>query len=260
MKLWTLIAGVATMAIPLEAAQAQPQDVEAGLRRLVEDYREDPNIQDVTFGVEVAGEAWTVAARRPAGGSPASVTLTRGEPQVPTFVWTTDRETFEKLVRGRMSAATAMAQAFHTDVTPLRVRTVHGFTTNNDFSQNVFRPLIFHFWTMGRPEVAPLGFDYSRLVHGGRAVIGAYAPGIRSSWYGILPGDHINADPRSQTDPWTSLFFIIRGGSAQARIGDQVIDLRDNTMIHVPPETHHEFWNRGTVPAEMIMFTFGRNS
>lgn len=258
MKFLMLLMGVA-MAEAVQPAGGS-EEVERALQRFVDDYRQDQQIQDITFGVEVAGESWTVTARRPQANQPASASLTPGVPQVPTFVWAMDRPTFDAIAGGRMSAMTAMASARSSDPRPLEVRMINGFNGDNAFGQNVFRPLAFHFWTIGRPEIVRFGFDRSRLVHGGRAIPGMYAPGIRTSWYGLLPGDHINEDPRSQLDPWTSLFFIIRGGSARARIGDTEIALEDNSMIQVPPQTRHEFWNPGTVPAEMIMVTFGQNS
>jgi mannose-6-phosphate isomerase-like protein (cupin superfamily) len=214
----------------------------------------------VVFGVQVENDAWTVTANRSAEGKAAAAHLTKGAPAIPTFVWAMSRETFDKITSGQMSAITASAKAFSRESAPLEVETLNGFKPTKDWAQTVMRPLYFHFWTMGQPEVAQFGFDRSRLVHGGRAIPAVYAPGIRTSWYGILKGDHINKDPRSQKDPWSSAFFIIKGGTGGARIGDEVIKLEDNSMIHVPPQTEHEFWNNGDVPAEMIMVTYGTES
>lgn len=239
---------------------APDPEVETALQRFVDDYAVDPNIQEITFGVDVDGERWTVAARPGTGSEAASAVLSRGLPDTSTFVWTTDRATFERIASGTMSATTAISAAFASDKRPLELKFIHDFKADAEFYQNVFRPLLFHFWTTGQPEIHRFGFDQSRVVHGGHAVPTLYFPGIRSGWYGILPGDHVNQDPRSWTDPWNAMFFIIKGGSAKARIGDKVIDLQDSTMIHVPPNTRHEFWNPGDEPAEMIMVTFGDQS
>lgn len=254
-----LLVIAATMGMMGTAAGAATA-VESALQRYVDDYARDPHIQDVVFGIKVDAEAWTVTAQRPSSGDPASARLTKGAPTVPAIVWEMTRETFDKLVGGQMTAMTASGKARSSDYAPLEVRPINGFRPTSVWGQEVFRPLIFHFWTLGQPEIVRFGFDKSRLVHGGRAIPAVYAPGIRTSWYGILKGDHINKDPRSQKDPWSSAFFIIRAGTAEARIGDKTIKLEDNSMVHVPPNTVHEFWNNGDVPAEMIMVTFGKDS
>lgn len=251
-----LAAGAISTGAPLRTTD----QVQSVLQRYVTDYSRDPRIQDVTFGIQVDARTWTIEARKAANGKRAFATLASGSPRIPTFVWKMTEATFNKIASGETSAITASGKARSSDPAPLELVNVNGFSPGSDWAQGVFRPLIHHFWTMGQPEVVRFGFDKSRVVHGGRAVPTLYAPGVRTSWYGLLKGDHINKDPRSQKDPWETAFFIIKGGTAQGRVGETIVKLESSTMIHVPPDTIHEFWNDGDVPAEMIMVTFGKDS
>lgn len=240
---------------PVFAAD-QPSSIHAEIVRLADDYARDPMLRTGVFGIRVDGETWTVSARRATADEPASVTVTPGEPATPTFLFDTDADTFERIRRGELTAYTSMARAFENEPAPMDVRFTEGARPDAEFFE-AFRSIAFHFWTPGTPEIVQLGFDQSRTVHGGQGTIGYYAPGLRTGFAGVLPGQHVNADPASQTDPWTTLFYVIKGGTTKGRIGDAVIDLQDGTMIFVPPNTRHEFWNPGDQPAEMIMVIFG---
>lgn len=243
-------------------AQAQDLDVERvdqGIRRLAADYARDPMAIPGQYGLEVGGQVWTVDVAEGASSGQVRVDVRRGEPTVPTFVYTVGPATFDQILSGQMSAYTAMVAAFQSDVTPMDVRVVHGYRTDGDFTHR-FRSFSFHFFTPGRPEVVPMGAEHSRFTHGAQAVVGYYAEGLRTGWFTLLPGQHANEDPRSQSDPWVTLMFVVDGGTGKAEIGDQTIDLTSRTMIYIPPNTRHHFWNPGDKPAEMIMVVFGKDS
>lgn len=94
------------------AAPVGGHSPEADLHRLAEDYASDPALtRAVTFGVRIDGADWTVTAVPAAGDEPAQVTVTRGEPDVPAFVYVTDDATFARIASGDLHALTAMAQA-----------------------------------------------------------------------------------------------------------------------------------------------------
>ena len=62
-------------------------------------------------------------------------------------------------------------------------------------------------------EIIPFGAETTRVVHGAGMGVLYYQRGLRSAFFHIKPGQHINADPKDQTNPFPSL-FIVTGGRA----------------------------------------------
>ena len=252
-SMFTLLALLAMM-------PAQGQSLEDELRRLARDYADDPSLtQFVTFGIRVDDEIWTIAATPAAEDAAASVTVTRGAPTVPAFVYSTDAATFARIASGDIQALTTMAQARASDPTPMQLDTVNGFEMD-DAGLSLFLSVSFHFFTTGAPEVVPLGPTHALPVHGGEALPIYYAEHLRTSWYGIAPGQHINADARDQANDFPSLFIIIEAGTARGRIGGREMQLDDNQAIFVPAGMSHEFWNPGDQRSTLILIMFGENA
>lgn len=234
-----------------------PDEVEAELRRLAEDYERDPMIIDTTFGIEVDGVAWTVDSTPPAEGKPARVTVTRGEPAVATWVDTMSGEVFRRIAEGEITAYTAAARARESDVALINHRTTAGMPPPEEFPASQFRSVFAHFWTTGQPEVIRYGFESSKEAHGAQVSILMYSDQLRSGWWGLLPGQHANADPRDQTNPFPSMIVVHEAGTGRARIGGKEFPLSDRTMILVPPGVAHELWNPGDRPAEGFLIMYG---
>lgn len=254
------LSGTETTAQTARDHVPDPARAEEALERLAADYESDPMAIAGQYGVEVGGEVWTIDVTMdddPA--TPGVVRVIRGEPTVPTFVYTVGPATFEEILSGRMSAYTAMAAAFESDVTPMDLRMANGFRPGPEFAER-FRSFSFHFFTPGQPEIVPMGTEHSRFTHGAQAVVGYYAEGLRTAWFTIQPGQHANEDPNSQSDPWMTVLFVVEGGTGKAEVGDSTFDLVSRTMIFVPPDTKHHFWNPGDQPVEMIMVVFGKDS
>ena len=239
---------------------ALSQTHEDEIRRLALDYASDPNLTlPSTFGIRVDDETWTIVAVPATANSAPSVTVTKGAPEVPAFVYVTDGATFARIAAGDIHALTTMAQARASDPTPMTLDTVNGFEMD-DAGRRAFLSVSFHFFTTGSPEVVPLGPPYALPVHGGEALPIYYADNLRTSWYGIAPGQHINADPRDQVNDFPSLFIVIEAGTSQARIGGKELSLYDNQAILVPAGMSHEFWNPGDERATFILIMFGENA
>lgn len=246
--------GTASAQTPADAAE-----VEAILERYVEDYVSDVTVdRDVLFGVEVEGEWWHVQARPGPEGSPHPVSMGRGAPPDPTFYFTLDRETLGRLDRGELNPETAMVKAFSTDLSPMDVETMEGWQPDDGFLETLLRTS-FHFWTRGTPEIIPFGEQYTRFTHGADAVVFYYQPGFRSGWASVKPGQHANEDPRSQTNPFPSLFIVV-GGRGMARIGGKEVELEKGQAVLVPAEVPHEFWNPFDVPFETVLLMFGEGA
>ena len=246
---------------PADAQQAEP--AERILRSYVDDFRKDPAASEpFSFGVRVTGEGdgdWhVVVAGRTEGAEESAVTLKPGFPPRPTVYYTLDLKTLRALDRGEMNALTAMGKAQANDPAPMDVGIMPGFEPEPSFFAR-FIPFTFHFWTRGFPEKARFGAANSRIVHGANAVVLYYQKGLRSAWFQISKGQHINEDPQDQTNPFPSMFIMVRG-TAEAKIGGQRSTLPAGEMMLVPADVSHEFWNPHDEPAEMIVLMFGEGA
>jgi mannose-6-phosphate isomerase-like protein (cupin superfamily) len=251
---------LATLLALLAAAPAAAQRPDEELRRLAEDYARDPSLtQPITFGMRIDDADWIIAATPKADGKAANVTVSPGVPAVATFVYVTDAATFARIAAGEVHALTTMAQARASDPTPMQLDTVNGFEMD-EAGRAAFLSASFHFFTTGIPEVVPLDPSRALPAHGGEALPIYYGEHLRTSWYGIAPGQHINAEARDQVNDFPSLFIILDAGTARARIGGREMTLDDDRAIFVPQGMSHEFWNPGDERATLILIMFGENA
>jgi len=169
-----------------------------------------------------------------------------------------DMEILRRLDRGELSAMTAMGRAHMSDSTPLDFHMPEGFQLTPE-RQAIFLPFVFHFFNRDWPEVARFGQGTTRFVHGGNSAILYYDLGLRSSFYQIESGMHINEAVDQQTNPFPSLFIVIRG-AFQARLGGQERPLREGEAVLVPAGMTHEFWAGPEEYGEMIMIAFGEGA
>ena len=72
-------------------------------------------------------------------------------------------------------------------------------------------------------------------------------------------GDHVNADPRMQTNPFPSMLILLEG-KANAKIGDKNIVLEKGQMLFIPAGVTHEFWNNRHEVVEFILLMFGEGA
>lgn len=234
-----------------------PPTAEEVLRFFVTDYQKDPRSRDqsLTFGIKVrnCGE-WHVTID---GHHP--VRLDPGPPDTPAFFYQTDHPTLLRIHRGKISALTAMGRASMNDPAPLDFGFMDGYRPPPDFP-GWFAAFTFHFWTRGLPEIVDFGpSTLSRLVHGAEAKILYYRKGLRTSWYRLSRGQHINRDPEDQTNPFPTLIIMIRG-TMNARIGGESLTLCRNQCVHIPSGVSHEFTNPREEPAEFIIVMFGEGA
>ena len=264
---WILLTVPAcTGALLLSVAQAdegKTKPAEEILQSYVADFRHDPAAaRPVTFGVRVTGKGggdWhvVVAGKKP-GAQEADVTLKTGLPDQPAAYYELDLATLCKMDDGETNALTAMGRAGPDDVTPMDLQIMPGFEGDASFWA-FFAPFTFHFWTRGLPERVPFGGELSRVCHGANVVGFYYQSGFRSAWYQIEKGQHINKDPKDQTNPFPSMFIMIRG-QAEARIGGKQLTFPASEMMLVPAGVTHEFWNPHDEPAEFIILMFGEGA
>jgi mannose-6-phosphate isomerase-like protein (cupin superfamily) len=243
---------LAATAFILTPSAAIAQDTTAEiLDRFATDYLADATFsQDVSFGVEVDGDMWSVELAQ----DDQSYTITHATPAEPTFYFTVEADTLAKIDRAEMTALTAMGKAFSTDVTPMDIEMMEGA----DFDPFILT-FTFHFWTRGTPEIINFREVDTRFIHGGNAALIYYQPGFRSGFGYLMPGQHANADPRSRTNPFPSM-FIFTGGRATARLDGVDQEVSDGQIIFIPAGMSHEFLNPYDEPAEFLLFMFGEGA
>ena len=245
-------------------AEETAKTAEEILQRYVEDFRQDPAAAEaITFGIRITGEDggdWHVTvAGKEQGAEEAKVVLRSGFPTNPAPYFKLDLSTLRRIDRGELNAYTAIGASVHgSDAKPMEIGATPGFEFDAAFL-NRFRPFLFHFWTRGFPERVPFRTELSGSAHGANVVLFYYQEGFRSGWFQMAKGQHINKDPKDQTNPFPSMFIMIRG-KARAKIGGEEVTFPANETILVPAGVTHEFWNPYEEPAEMILLMFGEGA
>jgi mannose-6-phosphate isomerase-like protein (cupin superfamily) len=271
---------------PALAGEPPVQSAKQILQTYAADFRHDPAAAEpITFGVRVTGEGggdWHVVVvgrspqtdesspvgkPRPTTGLAAAeskttaefeVMLEPGLPAEPSAYYVLDLATLRKIDRGELNALTAIAKARGGQTAPMDIGVMPGFEPGSDFWAR-FVPLSFHFWTRGLPERVPFRGELSRVVHGANAVVFYYQTGFRSAWFQVSKGQHVNKDPQDQTNPFPSMFIMLRG-KLEAKIAGRQLTLPAGEMMFVPPGVTHEFWNAHDEPVEMIALMFGEGA
>lgn len=184
--------------------------------------------------------------------------LREGIPGRYDFGFETDIETLRRIDRGEWNAFTAMGQARGTDPIPLVPRTPEGFEWTPD-NRGYFIPLLFHFWNRDWPERVPFGEGTTRFVHGANTAVFYYDRGVRSAWYQVKAGMHINADPSHQTNNFHTLVIMSRG-VIMSRIAGVESILREGEAVFIPAGMQHEFWAEPDQYGEFVILMFGEKA
>ena len=167
-------------------------------------------------------------------------------------------ETLRRLDCGELNALTAMAQARSNDPIPLKPKTPASFAWTPE-ARGFLLPFFFHFWQREWPETVRFGDGTTRKVHGGNTTVFYYDRGLRSSWYQLKPGAHINADTADQVNDFAS-FVIATRGHFQARLGGQERTLHEGQAVFIPMGMTHEFWANQTQYGEFVLLMFGEGA
>ena len=181
-----------------------------------------------------------------------------GKPTRYDIRYQTNIDLLRLLDKAQMSALTAMAQARGSDPIPLNPQFGPDFEKLPDASL-LFRRLSFHFWTRGWPEMVPFGELAARQVHGGNAAVFVYDRQIRSAWYQLKAGMHINADPKDQKNNFPQLVIVTKG-SVNARLGGRQLVLSEGQAVLIPPGMTHEFWADVGQYGEFVFIAYGEGA
>lgn len=239
-----------------ETRDNSADDARTILGRYAEAWRgkeEMPSLKDtisVAFWISGEGGGEHTVVLAPQG--PAEVVDGIAENHAGGF--RTDIGTLRRLDRGEINALTAMGRAKWSDPADMDPVFPQGGLTPE--LQALHLPLAFHFWNRDRPETVRFGEGTSRFVHGGNATIFFYDRGLRTAWYQLKEGMHVNAELSDQVNPFPSLFIVIRG-SFSARLDGEEQRLSEGIAVHVPAGMPHEFWAGPGDYGEVIMICWG---
>jgi mannose-6-phosphate isomerase-like protein (cupin superfamily) len=233
------------------------------LQSFAEDFREDPFAREpITFGVRVRGEGggdWLIVVEgKSKGDEKAAVRLKKGFPGEPIGYYNMDIETLRKIDRNELSVLTGMGKARSSDIAPVEFDVGEGFEPDPGYWERLM-PFTFHFWTRGTPEIIKFAGEYSRVIHGANVVLFYYERGLRTGWYQIEKDQHINEDPKDQTNPFPTMLIITRG-KAFAKIGGVEKIIQKGELLFIPAGISHEFWNTNEEPCEGIIIMFGKEA
>lgn len=223
------------------------------LQRFVNDYAQDPMATSITFGIEIDDQRWHVVSTAEDAG-PAIVELRDDFPESPLFYFTASGEILSQIDRGAISGLTAMGAATSDQLTPLDVAYANGYEKPADYDA-ILRPLVFHFWTRGQPEMAPLDIQHSRAVHGAPAVVMYYDKDFRSAVYHIPPRLGRDMAP-TLTVPFPRVLVVL-SGTMTGTVGSNEFTIAGSKLIFLPPNIPAQLWNDGDEPLKFMFLMFG---
>lgn len=164
-------------------------------------------------------------------------------------------ETLRRLDRGELNLWTALGRARMRDPAPVNMRFPPEFRWTAE-ARGLYLPLAFHFWNREWPETILFNGKVSRRVHGGNVVVFYYDRGLRTAWYQVKAGMHLNADPADQVNEFPTLVIVTRG-SFSGRFNGVERRLREGEAVFIPAGMRHEFWAGPDEYGEFVIVMFG---
>lgn len=208
--------------------------------------------RSITLGIWVDDQAYTIKLDD-SGGS-----LVNGEPLRYDWGFETDGSTLRRIDGGSLNALTAMGQARASDPIPLNVRVPDDFS-EPDRVRSFYIPLTLHFWNRDWPETIRFGDGLTREVHGANTTVLIYDEGLRSAWYQLKAGMHINSEPADQSNDFNTAIVVTKG-SFGARIGGKEVILEEGQTIMIPPGVSHEFFADDAQYGEFVILMWGEDA
>lgn len=206
----------------------------------------------VTLGIWVDDQAYTVKLSDSGG------TFASGEPLRFDWGFVTDSDTLRRIDGGVLNALTAMGQARASDPIALDVRVPDDFS-DSDRIQNFYIPLTLHFWNRDWPEIIRFGDGLTREVHGANTTVLIYDEGLRTAWYQLKAGMHINAKPEDQINDFDTAILVTKGRFG-ARIGGEEVVLEEGQTVMIPTGVTHEFFAGDAQYGEFVIIMWGEGA
>ena len=206
----------------------------------------------ITLGIWVDGEGYTVELTNDGGAFSVSA------PERFDWGFETDRATLLELDAGSLNALTAMGRARASDLTPLRLRLPDDFLADSQIPNN-FIPLTLHFWNRDWPETIRFGEGTTRYIHGANATVLIYGDRLRTAWYQLKPGMHINSDPTDQVNDFDTAIIVTKGRFS-GRLNNIERVFQEGETVLVPKGMTHEFYAGDGEYGEFVILMWGENA
>lgn len=240
MRCFPLTLALAALLVPAAASATADCDVEAAVAGWAaawsaRDAAPLPEAVEFEFLVTDTGDRFRVGLPK---DGPGRVVPVGDEEPVTRFK--AERAVFCDLASGRMGILTTLGQARPSDPTPMETEIAGAWTKDGRVRRELI-PAWYNFFATDTPDSVRFGFGHGRLVHGGHAVPLYYGEGLRTAWYGLEPGMHVNRDPADQSNEFDSLFIVI-AGPLQGRFDGEERVLEQGQSVYVPAGMRHEFW------------------
>ena len=236
-------------------ASTSERTIPAILQSYVDAWRGSEEFQlggTTMLGIWVDDQAYTVSLSD-SGGS-----MVNGEPLQFDWGFETDSSTLRRIDSGSLNALTAMGQARSSDPIPLDVRVPDDFSESGRI-RSFYIPLTLHFWNRDWPETIRFGDGFTREVHGANTTVLIYDEGLRSAWYQLKAGMHINAEPEDQVNEFDTAIVVTRG-SFGGRVDGVEMVLEEGQTIMIPSGTSHEFFANDAQYGEFIILMWGEGA
>ena len=150
-----------------------------------------------------------------------------------------------------------MGQARASDPIPLQPKLPDSFDANELRSYHI--PLLQSFWSRDWPETIPFGDGVTREVHGANTTVLIYDEGLRTAWYQLKPGMHINADPLDQINDFDTAIIVTRG-QFTGNIGGVERLFREGETVRISEGITHEFYAGDHQYGEFIILMWGEGA
>lgn len=206
----------------------------------------------ITLGFWIDGEGYTIDLSDEGGAYAA------GEPNHYDWGFKTDLGTLQRLDSGSINALTAMGQARGSDPSPLELRLPDDFS-ETDKIRGFYIPLTLHFWNREWPETIRFGDGLTRGVHGANTTVLIYDQGLRTAWYQLKSGMHINAEPADQINDFETAIVVTRGRFGGKIDGVERVFHEGETVL-IPAGISHEFYADDGEYGEFIILMWGDNA
>ena len=240
---------------PAEQAHLPGRPTSAILESYAQAWRGDAEFELLSptmLAIWVDGEGFSVELTN------HGATFSEGAPDRFDWGFDTDRETLLRLDDGSLNALTAMGQARASDPIPLRPRLPEEFAGNKNIGK-YYVPLTGHFWNREWPETVYFGEGTTRSVHGANATALVYDDRIRTAWYQLKSGMHINADPLDQVNDFDTAIVVTRGRFS-GRLDGVERSFVEGEMVLVPTGMVHEFFAGEEEYGEFVILMWGENA
>ena len=183
-----------------------------------------------------------------------SAALSVGEPSSYDWGFETDLATLQAIHSGQMNALTAMGQARSSDPIPLQPKLPDNFDGTQVRGHHI--PLLQKFWNREWPETVPFGDGATRQIHGANTTVLIYDEGLRTAWYQLKPGMHINADPSDQVNTFDTAIIVTRG-QFTGIVGGVARLFKEGETVRIPEGVTHEFHADPDQYGEFVIVMWG---